>query len=321
MSTPPAKTPTAFVSYSWDDEPHKAWVRDLSIRLRGDGVNVTLDRWATAPGDQLPQFMETAVRENEFVLVVCTPRYKQKSDKRLGGVGYEGDIMTGEVFSTRNRRKFLPILRLGRPEDAIPSWLSGTYYIDLTDGPHAETNYQDLLLTVHGAREQAPPIGPVPTLKASPPPRPAPPRAPAPPAPAPEEPIKIVRVLVDQVGTPKNDGTYGSALYAVPFQLSRRPSYDWSRVFIENWNHPPEWTTMHRPGIARVEGSTVVLDGTTVEEVEKYHRKTLILAVNETNRIIEEHEAKKRREAERKAAELRKHEDSVRDAAKRISFD
>jgi hypothetical protein len=105
MSTSHHRTPSAFVSYSWDDEPHKTWVRDLSARLRGDGMNVILDLWATAPGDQLPQFMETAVRENEFVLIVCTPRYKEKSDKRLGGVGYEGDIMTGEVFTTKNRRK------------------------------------------------------------------------------------------------------------------------------------------------------------------------------------------------------------------------
>jgi hypothetical protein len=265
--------------------------------------------------------METAVRENEFVLIVCTPRYKEKSDKRLGGVGYEGDIMTGEVFTTRNRRKFLPILRTGKPEDAIPSWLSGAYFIDLREGPHADTNYRDLLLTIHGAREQAPPVGPVPKFQASSSPAKQKQALAPPPSAPPEGPIKITGILVDQVGTPKNDGSYGSALYAVPFQLSRRPSYDWSRVFVEKWNHPPEWTTMHRPGIARVEGSTVLLDGTTVEEVEKYHRKTLILAVNETNRIIEEYEAKKRREAERKAEEQRKHDETVRDAAKRISFD
>lgn len=90
MSTSQPKPPNAFVSYSWDDEAHKTWVRDLSTRLRGDGVNVTLDQWATAPGDQLPQFMESAVRENDYVLIVCMPLYKEKSDKRLGGVGYEG---------------------------------------------------------------------------------------------------------------------------------------------------------------------------------------------------------------------------------------
>ncbi len=69
------KLPTAFVSYSWDDESNKAWVRLLARRLRGDGVDVTLDQWHTAPGDQLPAFMEHAIRTNEYVLIVCSPGY------------------------------------------------------------------------------------------------------------------------------------------------------------------------------------------------------------------------------------------------------
>jgi hypothetical protein len=320
MCTSQPKPPNAFVSYSWDDEAHKTWVRDLSTRLLGNGVNVTLDRWATAPGDQLPQFMESAVRENDYVLIVCTPNYKEKSDKRLGGVGYEGDIMTGEVFTTRNRRKFIPILRRGSSRQAVPSWLSGTYYIDLRSDPSSEMHYQDLLVTLHGAREQAPPLGPKPSLTPRPPGT-ATPSSAQPAQSRPDEPIRITRVVADEVGIPKNDGTRGSALYAVPFQLSRRPSDDWSRLFIEQWKHPPEWTTMHRPSIARVEGGKVILDGTTIDEVEKYHRKTLKLAIDETNRIIAECEEKQRRQAEQRAEELKRHEDSVRDTAKRISFD
>jgi hypothetical protein len=57
-------TPKAFVSYSWDDEPHTHWVEALANRLRGDGVDVTLDRWDLQPGDRLPAFMDRAVREN-----------------------------------------------------------------------------------------------------------------------------------------------------------------------------------------------------------------------------------------------------------------
>jgi hypothetical protein len=35
---------------------------------------------------------------------------------------------------------------------------------------------------------------------------------------------------------------------------------------------------MHRPGIAILTGDKVYLNGTTVEEVQKYHRDTLKLA-------------------------------------------
>ena len=55
--------PPTFITYSWDNEIHKEWVRSLAGRLRKDGVNVTLDRWHTAPGDQLPAFMERAIRD------------------------------------------------------------------------------------------------------------------------------------------------------------------------------------------------------------------------------------------------------------------
>src|SRR5262249_33922952 len=138
-STPGA--PTAFISYSWDSEEHKAWVRDLAARLRGDGVALTLDRWELKPGDQLPHFMETSVRENDVVLIVLTPHYKLKSDGRKGGVGYEGDIMTGEVFSGKDPRKFIPLLRSGSWEDSSPTWLAGKYGVDLRGEPYSEGQY------------------------------------------------------------------------------------------------------------------------------------------------------------------------------------
>ena len=66
-------TPTAFISYSWDDEDHKASVKGLAERLRAGGVNVLLDIWGVAPGGQLPEFMEGSVSDSDFVLVICTP--------------------------------------------------------------------------------------------------------------------------------------------------------------------------------------------------------------------------------------------------------
>ena len=151
--------PTAFISYSWDDDTHKEWVKNLAERLRQDGVDVTLDRWATAPGDQLPAFMEQAIRENQFILIICTPRYKSRSDEREGGVGYEGDIMTAEAMTKQNHRKFIPVLRKGTWDEVAPSWLSGKYHINLSANPYSERQYEDLVRTLLGKRETAPPIG------------------------------------------------------------------------------------------------------------------------------------------------------------------
>nr|WP_235879877.1 hypothetical protein [Polyangium aurulentum] len=44
---------------------------------------------------------------------MSSAKYKAKSDDRQGGVGYEGDIITAEVFTRANYRKFIPILRKG----------------------------------------------------------------------------------------------------------------------------------------------------------------------------------------------------------------
>src|ERR1700739_1747494 len=100
-----------------------------------------------------------------------------------------------------------------------------------------------------------------------------------------QEAVKIIGVIEEDVGVPRNDGSPGSALYEVPFQLSREPSERWAEFFIDAWNRPREFTTMHRPGIARVEGDRVILDGTTIEEVERYHLKTLKLAVERANEL------------------------------------
>ena len=166
MATPePEPTvPKAFISYSWDDDAHREWVKQLAIRLRADGVDVTLDRWHAAPGDQIPAFMERAVRENDFVIAVCTPRFKEKSDGRGGGVGYEGDIMTAYAFTGGDKRKFIPVLRRGSWDEAAPTWLLGRAKIDLSGDPYSESEYEELLRTLHGAREEAPPIGPRPNF-------------------------------------------------------------------------------------------------------------------------------------------------------------
>src|SRR5690242_12248374 len=91
--------PSVFVSYVWESAELRSWVKSLATDLRADGVNIILDVWENAPGDQLPVFMEKAIRESDFVLIICTPAYKARSNARTGGVGYEGDILSAHVYA------------------------------------------------------------------------------------------------------------------------------------------------------------------------------------------------------------------------------
>ena len=305
-------TPKAFVSYSWDDDAHKEWVAELATKLRSDGIETILDQWHAVPGDQLPVFMEREIRENDYVLIICTPNYRFKSDQRMGGVGYEGDIMTAEVHTQRNHRKFIPIVARGSWAEVAPSWLKGKYYVDLSAKEKWNTNYLDLITTLLGTRRSAPPLGASAKTRKS---------TPTSPPPAFYEAIKIVGVIVDKVTEPRMDNSPGSALYTVPFQLNRRPSSLWVDLFIRTWNSPPRFTLMHRPHIASVRGDTIVLSGTTLEEVKKYHRDTLVLCVQEANKLEEQIAKERQLSADQARKRSETHRKNVQDLAGDIDFD
>jgi len=78
---------------------------------------------------------------------------------------------------------------------------------------------------------------------------------------------------------------------------------------------------MHRPGIASVTGDTIVLDGTTMDELERYHIDTLRLVLNKVNQDVAAYEAKERAQAERQEQQRRQHADNVREIAGRLKFD
>ena len=108
----------------------------------------------------MPAFMERAIVENDFVLIVCTPRLRNRWESRLGGVGFESNLITAQVFAGGADRSVIPILRSGNWDEASPMWLRSKSYVDLSDGiTNYEQNYRELVNTILGTREQAPPIG------------------------------------------------------------------------------------------------------------------------------------------------------------------
>jgi hypothetical protein len=136
--------PSVFISYTWESDEHRVWVLSLAEQLRHDGVNVRIDQWYMRPGDEIPSFMETAVRESDFVIMVCTPRFKTASDDRIGGVGYENQVLTGEVLALAHGQKVIPVLRTGEWVESAPSWVLGRWYVDMR-GPGIDAEGYSLL--------------------------------------------------------------------------------------------------------------------------------------------------------------------------------
>lgn len=279
--------------------------------MLSDGIEATVDQYDLTLGDRLPHFMEQSISNSDYVLIICTPTYKSKSDSRKGGVGYEGHIISAELLTQGNERKFIPVIRKGTATNSIPTFLSGKLGIDLSNTIHYENSYKDLLTTLYGVKRKPqigtrPPYIPksqVQTLTKYE-----------------DEPIHILGIITDEVTVPKMDGSRGCALYKIPFKLSKSPSHLWKEIFVATWNMPPRFTTMHRPGIASVYGNKIILDGTTMEEVRDYHRETLLLCVEEANKkeaqIIREQQLKKAREEQRK----KQHYDNVNNIADTIKF-
>ena len=135
------------------------------------------------------------------------------------------------------------------------------------------------------------------------------------------EDIRITGLITEKVTEPRNDGTEGSALYSIPFSLSQRPDAEWSRLFSQKWDSPTQATTMHRARIARVQGDTIILNGTTIEEVENTHLKTLLLAVAETNKAYKESRGQQNELRAREETTTQEHRKHVEEIAKRLRFD
>lgn len=150
---------TCFISYSWDNQQHRDWVLRLAQDLRASGVEVALDH-DVKPGESVTHFMEVAVRDSDIVLVVCTPKYAEKANGRIGGVGYETGIVTGELYHAAPTGKFVPIVRSGSLRSSLPTYLMDRLAIDF----RLEERYRESLVKLIEHCGGTPPSPPTSTL-------------------------------------------------------------------------------------------------------------------------------------------------------------
>jgi hypothetical protein len=302
---------SAFISYSHVDKPV---AQAIATALSERGLTVWIDEGELRAGDSIIERISTAIAEIDYVVAIV-------SDAAVSSSWCQKELalaVTGGL--AREHVKVLP-LRLG--EVAMPASLADVFYRQVD--PENPADVADLLASdIRSHREDPTPddaarrkgTGTAFTatetsesaLSGS------------------VEPtgfvdIKLTGIVREGIGRPRNDGTRGSALYAVPFRLSRRPPADWSDHLVATWNSPPQWTSMHRPGICRVSGDVVTLDGVTIEEVERYHLETLKLCVARVNQDYATHVEKQN------AAKRREHDEEARRANQisatldRLNFD
>lgn len=145
-STQTEKRPLVFISYSWDDKMHEAWVLRLASDLCSKyGVDVILDKWEIKLGKHLPDFMANSVRKADRVICVLTPNYKKKSDGLTGGVGVEYSIISAEIQKDIRTEKFIPLFKSGNIKEDIPTFLEGRDFVDMRDETKYNESVEDLV--------------------------------------------------------------------------------------------------------------------------------------------------------------------------------
>lgn len=155
-----------FLSYAWESQKYRTWVKQLATRLRADGIDARLDAWHLADNGDIAEFMNREIREADWVLVICSPGYQARvrateDGVRVSGGGWEMRLLNASVF-VRNQNKVLAVLAKGKWTDAAPDQLLGQRYFDLSKDTTFEEQYKALCDAITGSGEKAPALGELP---------------------------------------------------------------------------------------------------------------------------------------------------------------
>lgn len=141
-------TPIVFISYSWDSPEHSKWVLNLANQLVIRGVDVILDQYDLSVGNEMTHFMEKGISADK-ILVILTPKYKLKADKREKGVGYEYSMLSHLYYQGEpNKAKILPILREGESQSSAPTFMENRVYHDMRDDIKFDNKLFDLIKVI-----------------------------------------------------------------------------------------------------------------------------------------------------------------------------
>ncbi|WP_282016152.1 toll/interleukin-1 receptor domain-containing protein [Marinifilum flexuosum] len=139
-----------FISYSHDSEEHRKWVLNLALKLKLNGIRVILDQTHLNAGDYLTTFMEDYIETVDYVLMICTDNYNERAKERKGGVGYEINLISAEIFENPRTSKFIPIVRNVTVDRKTPACVNGRLYCDFSNDNSFDEQLNELVQTIKG---------------------------------------------------------------------------------------------------------------------------------------------------------------------------
>ena len=146
--------PKVFISYAWGTQDYQMKVLAFATALKGDGIDVVIDKWSVEAGNDMNSFMEKSVHDASItnVLILLDKNYADKADGRQGGVGTETQIISQEVYKKADQNKFVPIIfeRDSNGEVCKPIYLRGRFHFDLSVADNYDEQYKNLVRSLYG---------------------------------------------------------------------------------------------------------------------------------------------------------------------------
>jgi len=140
-----------FISYSWDSEEHKHWVRKLAESLDSyKEIEVIWDGFDLDVFADKNLYMERSIHEATHIIIVTTKKYKEKADQRKGGVGIETYLGTALHWNESDAGGSSGIVVAQRENDSIPRYLQGKLHIDFSNDESFTLKLGELIQALKG---------------------------------------------------------------------------------------------------------------------------------------------------------------------------
>lgn len=104
-----AKKIKVFVTYAWENDEHNERVMSFTDFLRKKGYDAFMDRMKSEDESAIDfnKMMITGIQDADKVVIVLSPRYKEKADNFHGGVGTEYRVILEEIKTKVNKFIFV----------------------------------------------------------------------------------------------------------------------------------------------------------------------------------------------------------------------
>lgn len=151
--------PSVFISYSHDSKEHQDRVLQLSNKLRSEGIDCILDQYEDSPPQGWPKWMDRNVKKSDFVLVVCTETYYNRTagdDEKGMGIKWESTLIYQQLYNAgANNTKFIPVIFKDGKIEFIPEPLQGATIYNVDDSE----SYEKLYWRLRGVKTEKPELG------------------------------------------------------------------------------------------------------------------------------------------------------------------